>query len=204
MRLFALYTTSILCGFCLMAMEILASRLIQPVFGSSVDVWAAIISIFILSLSIGYVIGGRIADRAKTNIPLGWMILISGVFFILMTTYGLRLNEALPQSVQTARWGSLLASLILFLPPSLLLGCVSPMLVKLVFVSAEKVGTTTGTLYAVGSFGNVLGILVANYVFLPLFPLNPTFIGMGVILMLIGLAHLFIRMQDRAEEGGAA
>ncbi len=50
MRLQALYLTSILCGFCLMAMEILASRLIQPVFGSSVDVWAAIISIFILSL----------------------------------------------------------------------------------------------------------------------------------------------------------
>lgn len=195
MRVPALYTTSILCGFALMAMEILASRLIQPIFGSSVDVWAAIISVFILSLSIGYVIGGRIADRAKTNLPLGWMILISGVFFILMTIYGLRLNEALPESVQAARWGSLLSSLLLFLPPSLLLGCVSPMLVKLVFVNAEHVGRTTGTLYAIGSIGNVLGILVSNYLFLPLFPLNPTFIGLGVVLLAVGLAHIFIRMQ---------
>ena len=196
MRVAALYTTSIICGFCLMAMEILASRLVQPVFGSSVDVWAAIISVFILSLSIGYVIGGRLADKTRTNLALGWMILVSGMFFVLMTIYGLRFNESLPESIQTARYGSLLSSLVLFLPPSLLLGCVSPMLVKLVFVSAERVGRTTGTLYAVGSVGNVVGILVANYVFLPLFPLNPTFISLGTVLMVLGLAHLFIRMEN--------
>lgn len=203
MRVAALYTTSIICGFCLMALEILASRLVQPVFGSSVDVWAAIISVFILSLSIGYVIGGRLADRTKTNIALGWMILVGGVFFVLMTIYGLRFNEALPESIQTARYGSLLSSMVLFLPPSLLLGCVSPMLVKLVFVSAERVGRTTGTLYAVGSIGNVFGILVANYVFLPLFPLNPTFIALGAVLMALGLAHLFIRMQTDSTAAAA-
>jgi len=195
MRVAALYTTSTICGFCLMAMEILASRLVQPVFGSSVDVWAAIISVFILSLSIGYVIGGRLADKTRTNLALGWMILVSGMFFVLMTIYGLRFNESLPESIQTARYGSLLSSLVLFLPPSILLGCVSPMLVKLVFVSAERVGRTTGTLYAVGSVGNVLGILVANYVFLPLFPLNPTFISLGSVLMALGLIHLFFRME---------
>ncbi len=195
MRVAILYTTSIICGFCLMALEILASRLVQPVFGSSVDVWAAIISVFILSLSIGYVIGGRLADRTRTNLALGWMILVAGVFFVLMTIYGLRFNEALPEWIQTARYGSLLSSLVLFLPPSLLLGCVSPMLVKLVFVSAERVGRTTGTLYAIGSIGNVFGILVANYVFLPLFPLNPTFIALGAVLMALGLAHVFLPIQ---------
>ena len=203
MRLIALYTTSILCGFALMAMEILASRLVQPVFGSSVDVWAAIISVFILSLSVGYVIGGRIADHVKTNLPLGWIIFTSGTLFILMTIYGLRLNEALPESVQAARWGSLLSSLILFLPPSVLLGCISPMLVKLVFVDAQRVGRTTGTLYAVGSVGNVLGILVANYVFLPRFPLNPTFIGLGTVLLVVGLAHIFFRMQATAPQSSS-
>ena len=198
MRVPALYLTSIVCGFCLMALEILASRLIQPTFGSSVDVWAAIISVFILSLSVGYMIGGRLADKVRTNLLLGWLILISGVFFILMTIFGLRVNEALPESVQTARWGSLLASALLFLPPSLLLGCVSPLLVRLVFVSAERVGRTIGTLNAVGSIGNVFGILVANYLFLPLFPLNPTFIGLGVALLLVGLGHVLVRVEVTA------
>ncbi len=204
MRVAILYTTSIICGFCLMALEILASRLVQPVFGSSVDVWAAIISVFILSLSIGYVIGGRLADKTRTNLALGWMILVAGVFFVLMTIYGLRFNEALPEWMQTARYGSLLSSLVLFLPPSLLLGCVSPMLVKLVFVSAERVGRTTGTLYAIGSIGNVFGILVANYVFLPLFPLNPTFIALGAVLMALGLAHVFLPMQTHTTATPAA
>lgn len=204
MRVAILYTTSIICGFCLMALEILASRLVQPVFGSSVDVWAAIISVFILSLSIGYVIGGRLADKTRTNLALGWMILVAGVFFVLMTIYGLRFNEALPEWIQTARYGSLLSSLVLFLPPSLLLGCVSPMLVKLVFVSAERVGRTTGTLYAIGSVGNVFGILVANYVFLPLFPLNPTFIALGAVLMALGLAHVFLPMQTHTTSTPAA
>ena len=78
MRLIALYATSIIAGFCMMALEIMGGRVLQPVFGSSIDVWAAVISVFILSLSIGYVIGGRIADHAKTNAPLGWMILAAG------------------------------------------------------------------------------------------------------------------------------
>src|SRR3954470_3985849 len=91
MRLTALYLTSITCGFCMMALEILGGRFIQPVFGSSIDVWAAIISGFILSLSIGYVAGGRVADRSHSNGPLGWVIVLAGVFFLLTPVYGMPL-----------------------------------------------------------------------------------------------------------------
>ena len=190
MRLTALYLTSITCGFCMMALEILGGRFIQPIFGSSIDVWAAIISVFILSMSIGYVAGGRIADRSHTNGPLGWVILIAGVFFCLTPWYGMPLMIGLGESIHTARWGVLLAAFLLFLLPSLMLGMVSPILVKLVFTSAEKVGTTTGTLYAVGSIGNVLGILVSDYVLLAYFSLNNNILAMGVILCVLGLLHL--------------
>ncbi len=195
MRLTALYLTSILCGFCMMALEILGGRMLQPVFGSSIDVWAAIISVFILSLSIGYVLGGRLADRARTNLALGWMILLAGVFFCLLPIYALKFSDALGESIQYARWGVLVGALVLFLPPSLLLGSVSPMLVKLVFVDATRVGRTTGTLYAIGSFGNVLGILVTDYIFLQHFPLNQTVLVMGVLLCALGLVHIFLRVQ---------
>lgn len=194
MRLMALYLTSIACGFCMMALEILGGRFIQPVFGSSIDVWAAIISVFILSLSIGYVIGGRIADRASSNAPLGWVIAAAGVFYCLMPWYGTPFMEALGEGVHTARWGILVAALILYLAPSLLLGTVSPILVKLVFTSAERVGRTTGTLYAIGSLGNVLGVLVADYVLLVYFSLNANIFWMGVVLGALGLAHLAIKV----------
>jgi MFS family permease len=198
-RLTALYLTSIICGFCLMALEILGGRLLYPSFGSSIDVWAAIITVFILSLSIGYVLGGRIADRARTNLPLAWIILAAGCMYLLLPTFALRASEALGESLGQLRFGVLLAGLALFLVPSLLLGAVSPMLVKLAFVSAERVGRTTGTLYAIGSIGNVLGILVTDYILLEYVPLNATLIAMGVALGLLGLVHL----AKRVEAGGA-
>ena len=190
MRLTALYLTSIACGFCMMALEILGGRFIQPIFGSSIDVWAAIITVFILSLSIGYVVGGRIADRARNNAPLGWIITAAGIFYLLMPWYGMPLMESMGEEVHKMRWGVLLAALLLYLPPSLLLGAVSPILVKLVFTNAEHVGRTTGTLYAIGSFGNVIGILVSDYVLLSLFTLNTNIYAMGIVLVVLGIAHL--------------
>lgn len=194
MRLAALYTTSILAGFCMMALEIMGGRLLQPVFGSSIDVWAAIITVFILSLSVGYVLGGRIADRARTNFPLGWILVAAGLCYLVIPVVALPFMNALPEAIQHARWGVLLAGLVLFLPPSLLLGMVSPILVRLVFVGADRVGRSTGTLYAIGSFGNVVGILVSDYVLLQAFELNDSIWAMGGVLSVLGIAHLAKRV----------
>ncbi len=194
MRLFCLYATSIIAGFCMMALEIMGGRVLYPIFGSSIDVWAAIISVFILSLSIGYVIGGRIADRARSNAALGWLLMASGAFYCLIPAFDLRVMEALGDTVHQARWGVLLAATILFLVPSLLLGAVSPILVKLVFVNAERVGRTTGTLYAVGSVGNVLGVLISDYVLMARVDLRTNLYAMGLVLGVLGLAHLAKRM----------
>lgn len=194
MRLYALYATSILAGFCMMSLEILGARLLQPVFGSSIDIWAAIITVFILSLSVGYVIGGRVADRAKSNQVLGWILAAAGACYLILPAVSLPFMEALPSSLTHARWGVLVAALVLFLVPSLLLGMVSPILVKLVFVSADRVGRTTGTLYAIGSFGNVVGILVTNYVLLQYVDLNHNIFVQGIVLGVLGLAHIAKRI----------
>lgn len=195
MRLFALYATSIICGFCLMALEMMGGRFLQPVFGTGIDVWSAIITVFILSLSIGYVLGGRIADRSRTNRSLGWIILFSGILYLLLPVIARPFLDAAGGSLHGLKLGVLIAALVLFFVPSVLLGCISPMLVKLVFTDAEKVGSTTGLLYAVGSIGNVLGILVSTYVMLWLFPLNSSMLGMGVVLCLTGIAHLAKRVE---------
>ncbi len=204
MRNPVLYATSIICGFCMMALEIVGARALFPPFGSSVDTWAAIISVFILSLSVGYVIGGRIADRMKTSQPLGWIILLAGVFYCLLPVYCLHFTESLSYDIKASRGGVLLGALVLFLPPSLLLGCVSPILVRLAFNGAERVGRTTGTLYAVGSIGNVVGILVANYLLLAYVTLNANLWAMGVVLCLLGLAHLFVKMEAESPANAAA
>ncbi len=202
MRIPALYLTSITCGFCLMALEIMGARMLFPSFGSSIDVWAAIIAVFILSLSVGYVLGGRIADRTTGNATLGWVIVGAAAMYLLLPAWAQPFCESLGKDIHTARWGVLLAAMVLFFPPSLLLGMISPMLVKLVFVSAERVGTTTGTLYAIGSVGNVLGILVTDFVLLAYVEINPAIWAMGIVMALLGLAHIFVRISAAPSTGG--
>jgi len=188
----------------MMALELIGGRLLQPVFGSSIDVWAAIISVFILSLSIGYVVGGRLADRSPSNRLLGTVIFAAALFFLLLPVYARPFLDFLSPQVQAARSGVLLAALILFLPPSILLGCVSPMLIKLAFSGAHRVGETSGTVYAVGSFGNVLGVLVADYFLLAHFRLNDSILAMGCLLGIIGLGHLIWRVQPDSRAAAAA
>ncbi len=184
----------------MMALELLGGRMLQPAFGSGIDTWAAIISVFILSLSVGYVVGGWLADRSKTSVPLGWTIVLAGCFYVLLPVYARDFVEALGPGIHTARWGSLLAGLALFLPPSLLLGCVSPLLVTLSLSDVRHVGRTTGLLYAVSCVGNVLGILVTDYVLLWNFSLNASLIGLGIVLGVTGLL-LLIRPLAAARSG---
>lgn len=203
MRLAALFATSILCGFCLMALEILGGRVLAPSFGSSIDMWAALISVFILSLAVGQIVGGRLADRTRTNLALAWVILLAGVVFSTLPIYALHVAEALGDALGGARFGVLTAALVLFFVPSLLLGMVLPMLVKLVFTRAATLGATVGTLYAIGSVGNVAGILVTDYVLLVRLPLDTNLIAMGGLLSLVGLAHLAFRVEVQRPEPAA-
>ncbi|MFW5845097.1 MAG: fused MFS/spermidine synthase [Planctomycetota bacterium] len=203
MHLIMLYCTSIICGFCMMALEMIGGRFLQPVFGTGIDVWSAIITVFILSLSIGYVLGGRIADRYRTNLALAWVILIAGIFYLILPIYARPLIMAMGGALHASGGGGvLIAALVLFFFPSLLLGCVSPMLVKLVFDDPSRVGRITGTLYAIGSVGNVLGILVSTYLMLRFFQLNSNMLGMGLTLGLTALAHFAIRITSAAREDG--
>lgn len=192
MRIPALYATSVISGFCLMALEIVGPRYLSNRFGSSVDVWAAIISTFVISWSIGSWISGRVADRTRTNALLGWTLLLSGALFLLLPVWASPFIDALPDAVHAHRAGALLACLVLFMPPFILLGGISPMLVRLLFIEGAQVARTTGTLYAISSIGNVLGILVTNYVFLEAFPLNHTTLGLGCALVLLGMIHVFV------------
>ena len=130
------------------------------------------------------------ADRFETQSLLGWLIVAAASIYVLLPVYAHPLIEALGPAIQAARGGALLAALGLFLPPSLLLGCVYPMLVKRACAVPGRVGRVAGTLLAVGCVGNVLGVLVSDYVLLLTFTVNAIVWGMGLVLGVIGSTHL--------------
>ena len=66
MNKFLLYFVVFICGGAVLAIEILGTRIIGPYYGVSIYLWSALISITLIALSVGYMIGGRIADKKKS------------------------------------------------------------------------------------------------------------------------------------------
>jgi hypothetical protein len=121
--------TALLCGAVVMVVEVVGARIISPFFGVSLFVWTSLIAVTLLSLSLGYVLGGILADRKPHARVMYLLIFVAGLAvmaipllkgFVLVRSMGVGL-----------RAGSLLSATVLFAPSLLLLGCVSPYLVRL-------------------------------------------------------------------------
>ncbi|NCQ28935.1 MAG: hypothetical protein GW802_16135, partial [Armatimonadetes bacterium] len=62
-------------GAAVMALELLGTRLLAPVCGMSIHVWAAMITVTLASVAVGYAHGGKAADEAGDARPLGHLLL---------------------------------------------------------------------------------------------------------------------------------
>lgn len=176
-----------------MCLEMLGFRMLPPYFGSSIYVTGSLISVFLLALSFGYYLGGHIADKKPSHRVLGLIILGSGIIIALIAYYFRPLCQLIASWGWHIRWGSLLASTLLFVIPSTLLGMVSPFAIKLSTIAIGDVGRTAGRLYAVSTVGSVVGTLATSFYLIALFRLHSIIIGLGVILSILGLALLPFR-----------
>jgi MFS family permease len=186
------YVTSAAAGFSMMGLEILAGPMLEPAFGGGNDVWAGIISVFILSLSVGYVLGGRLVDRWDARRSLGAVLLVAGLYYAILPLFAWEIIDWMVATIPRMRIGALFASMLLFFLPSLLVGMVSPMLVKLSFIGVEALGRTTGVIYAVAAIGNVAGVLICNFLLLELMGVGWALALLGSALVVVGAAHLAV------------
>src|SRR4051794_24802510 len=160
------------CGGVLMALEILSSRVLAPHFGNSVYVWGSIISVFLASLSVGYLWGGRLADRQPRMAALGRLIALAGVFEAVLLLAGGRLAALLGAWTGNSPSGTLLAAAVLFGPASVLLAMVSPYAVRLAARDLGQLGNTAGRLYALSTLGSLAGTLGCTFLLIPFLALR--------------------------------
>jgi spermidine synthase len=156
-----------LCGAVVMVIELTGSRVLAPYLGTSLVVWTSLIGIILASLSIGYWWGGRLADRRPDARLLGRIILISAfatAFVALIKTVVLGLLQAQNGGLHTA---AMSATLLLFAPPSILIGMVSPFAVRLKLEDTRTSGRTAGKLYAISTIGSISGTFLAGFVLIP-------------------------------------
>lgn len=182
--------TVFICGAGVMCLEMMGFRMLPPYFGSSIYVTGSLISVFLLALSLGYYLGGKMADKKPSPRMLGAVILSSGIVIVLLAYYFRPLNQAIASWGWNVRWGSLLSSILLFVLPATLLGMVSPYAIKLSTLSVGHVGKTAGNLYALSTVGSVLGTLLTSFYLIARFGVQEIVIGLGILLSLFGLVLL--------------
>ncbi len=186
-------------GACTLATEIAASRLLAPYFGSSTIVWANIIGLILAYLSLGYWLGGRLADRRPDPRLLGRIVLVAAAFvavtpFVARPILDLTL-EGLDAVSVGAVVGSFFAALALFAVPITLLGMVSPFAIRLAIVDVGEAGTVAGRLYALSTVGSILGTFLSAIVLIPLVGTQRTMIGSAALLVLAAALLLGVRWQ---------
>lgn len=181
-RLLWLHATVFLTGAAVMVIELLGTRLIAPFYGTSLYVWTSVIAVTLIALALGYYLGGRWADRA-TRTGLSLIIALAGVLTLIIP--GLTGPVLLATDPLGLRWGSFVATLVLFTPSLLMLGMVGPFAVKMSTQSLDGVGGSTGAIYAVSTVGSVIGTLFLGFYLFPLVGTREIFIGVGLLLLVL-------------------
>ncbi|HTP00580.1 MAG TPA: fused MFS/spermidine synthase [Anaerolineales bacterium] len=189
-----IYFTVFASGMTTLAAELSASRLIGNVFGSSNLVWASIIGLILIYLTIGYFLGGRWADRwpnaASMYRVLAWGAFALGVVPYLanpVLRFAARSFEGLDVAVLL---GSFAAVLILFSMPVTLLGTISPFAIRLSVDDPRTAGAVSGTIYGISTLGSFIGTFLPVLVTIPIIGTRNTFLLFSLLLLFVALAGL--------------
>src|SRR5512141_2238139 len=189
-----IYFTVFVSGMTTLAAELSASRLIGNVFGTSNLVWASIIGLILIYLTLGYFLGGRWADRWP-DAPRMYRVLAWGAFTLGVVPYiatpVLRLAAKSFEGLDVAvLLGSFAAVLILFSVPVTLLGTISPFAIRLSVDDTAHAGQTSGRIYAISTLGSFIGTFLPTLVFIPAIGTTRTFLLFSLILLFVALAGI--------------
>ncbi len=183
-------------GMASLTLELAASRLLAPNFGSSLFVWASLIGLILLYLTVGYYLGGRLADRYPHALLFYSITLLASVFIglvplIAQPVLNWSLNLFSTDNLNIF-YGSLLSVLLLLTVPMVLLGCISPFAIRLRVAQPGEIGHTAGQLYALSTAGSMLGTFLPVLVLLPTIGTAMTFFACALLLAFVSLLGILV------------
>lgn len=196
-----IYVAVIICGAAVLAIEILGTRVIAPFYGVSLYTWSGLISVTLAALSLGYVLGGRWADRGPQLHRFCSVIVAAGIWIVIIPWIRTPiLNAAEPLGLRAA---VLIAATVLFFPPLALLGMVGPYAIRLMASSLEVVGRTAGNLYALSTVASVIAAVVTGFFLIPNIGLYILIFTIGLILIATSLIGLALSRKSRSAQMAA-
>ncbi|MFN2136435.1 MAG: spermidine synthase [Candidatus Promineifilaceae bacterium] len=197
-----LFVTVFIAGMSTLAVEFTTSRMMQTVYGTSNIVWANVIGLVLFFLTVGYFLGGWLADRRPQTSTFYTVVAAAGfsaVFFQLLTSVLLRGASAAMAGLEVgAIAGSLVGVFFTLAIPMTLLGCISPFAIRLAVRDVGEAGRISGRVYAISTWGSLLGTYLPVLLVIPLAGSRMTAAIFGVLLLLTGLFGLWQAHRQRA------
>ena len=187
-------------GFCIMAIEMLGARIMAPYFGGSLSVWGSILTVFMLALACGYLIGGRLSARAPSFVTYSYFFLAAAVTSLPIVFFADAIMRPIFLAIEDPRYGSLLASLFLYFIPTTILGMISPYSVRLLVQNSDHSGQKAGLLFFVSTLGSAAGTLGTSFYLVLWFEVNEIVLGTSAALLLISLSLLLVGLTRRGHE----
>lgn len=200
-----LYATEFFSGMSVMAIELGASRLLAPYFSSSQIVWTVIIGAIMIAMALGNIWGGKKADENPDPSKLYNRILIAAIWIAVIpfagkyVIAGISLAVAMVVKSNFLVWASLACCMVIFVFPLMLLGTVTPSLVKYTVKDLEKNGEIVGRLGALNTIGSIIGTFIPTFVTIPTIGTAATFLVFAGILAALSILYFVSERKFRAK-----
>ena len=193
-----IYSVAFATGAIVMSFEMLGSRYLNPYFGSGIYTWAALISTVLLALTLGYFLGGYLADRTASAAVLAMTVIVGSVYLLALPSFAVPVLEFVLAAIDDVRPGSLVSALAIMVFPVTFLGMYSPFAIRLLLRSAQNSGRVSGAVYGISTVGSIAGTLGTTFVLIPTIGTRAITIALGALGAVCGLALLAL---SRLESG---
>jgi predicted membrane-bound spermidine synthase len=170
------YLIVFMCSFAGMALELAGVRLMAHIVGVSLFTWTGVIGVMLAGTCLGNALGGLIADaaasRGHSRRSLATSLVIAGGFTVMVLIWYVLftgewfLGKALGQWFHSLNLINKILgwSFAFFFLPMLLLGTISPQVIRLFTPDAAHAGTVAGRVYAVSTIGAIAGTFLTGFV----------------------------------------
>ena len=180
-----------------MGIELLAARILSPYVGSSNVVWTSIIGVILASMSIGYYLGGKIADKtANFNILLK-ILLITALITSFIPIFETLIVKSVAGNIENLIISAVICAIIVFSIPSLMLVMISPIAVKIKSEEIKEIGLSSGKISSLSTIGSIVGTFVMGFILIP--HIGVSNINIGIVILLILMAILTIEKVDKGQ-----
>ncbi len=187
MKKYILEITVFVCGAIGMILELIAARVLSPYVGSSNLIWTTIIGIMLTSMSLGYWIGGKRADKNPKRDSLSGFILLGAITASLIPLFETIVVKQLSNISDNLVLVAMASATIVFGIPSFVLATVSPFAVKLVDKEYSNVGEVSGRTSSLSTIGSIVGTFLGGFFLIPTFGTRTIIFGVVIVLLILSI-----------------